>query len=307
MSEKARRSICPLIVTMGRLLVVAVVISLLSTLFGWVTGLPARAALAVTGDADSPPPSPSPTPAAIADSVGPSETPATAVAGSAEPVIVPTEVAAEPTPVPASAPLSYTVGAGDTLGAIAQAYGVSVGDLVATNGLANPDVLYVGQVLVMPEGSTPALTATARESDPAEVSSSSTPMPTPVPEPGSPETIGEDRWIDVDLSGQLLTAYEGNVPVRSYPVSTGLPATPTPEGQFRIWIKLRYDDMAGADYYIEDVPFVMYFHEGYGLHGVTWHGNFGYPMSHGCVNLPTEEAEWLFEFADVGTLVNIHS
>ena len=63
--------------------------------------------------------------------------------------------------------------------------------------------------------------------------------------------------------------------------------------------------MEGPDYYIEDVP-VMYFHEGYGLHGVTWHGNFGHPTSHGCVNLPMEEAEWLFNWADVGTLVNIH-
>ncbi|MGD2148736.1 MAG: L,D-transpeptidase, partial [Anaerolineae bacterium] len=82
---------------------------------------------------------------------------------------------------------------------------------------------------------------------------------------------------------------------------------PTPTGQYRIWIKLRYDDMAGADYYIEDVPYVMYFHEGYGLHGVTWHGNFGHPMSHGCVNLPTEEAGWLFDWAEVGTLVNIRA
>ena len=130
--------------------------------------------------------------------------------------------------------------------------------------------------------------------------------PTPIPTPASPWKAAEERWIDVDLSDQRLTAYEGDAPVHSFLVSSGLPATPTPVGQFRIWIKLRYDDMAGAGYYIEDVPFVMYFHEGYGLHGVTWHGNFGHPMSHGCVNQPTEEAEWLFDFAEVGTLVNIH-
>ena len=124
--------------------------------------------------------------------------------------------------------------------------------------------------------------------------------------PASPWKAAEDRWIDVDISRQLLTAYEGRTPVRTTLVSTGLPATPTPVGQFRIWVKFRYDDMAGADYYIEDVPYVMYFHGGYGLHGVTWHGNFGHPMSHGCVNLPTEEAEWLFNWADVGVLVNIH-
>ena len=129
--------------------------------------------------------------------------------------------------------------------------------------------------------------------------------PTPIPAPAAPAEVNEGRWIDVDLAQQLLTAYEGHTPVHTTLVSTGLPHTPTPVGQFRIWVKFRYDDMAGAGYYIEDVPFVMYFHGGYGLHGVTWHGNFGHPMSHGCVNLPTEEAEWLFNWADVGTLVNI--
>ena len=130
--------------------------------------------------------------------------------------------------------------------------------------------------------------------------------PTPIPPPAPPAEVNEERWIDVNLSEQVLTAYEGRTPVRTTLVSTGLSGTPTPVGQFRIWIKFRYDDMAGADYYIEDVPYVMYFHGGYGLHGVTWHGNFGHPMSHGCVNLPTSEAEWLFNWADVGTLVNVH-
>jgi lipoprotein-anchoring transpeptidase ErfK/SrfK len=139
------------------------------------------------------------------------------------------------------------------------------------------------------------------------------PPPTPVPSdpivippPAEPGDIDEPRWIDIDLSEQTLTVYENGMAVHTTLVSTGLPATPTPTGQFRIWVKFRYDDMSGEDYYIEDVPYVMYFYRGFGLHGVTWHGNFGHPMSHGCVNLPTEEAGWLFEWADVGTLVNIH-
>jgi lipoprotein-anchoring transpeptidase ErfK/SrfK len=142
-----------------------------------------------------------------------------------------------------------------------------------------------------------------------EVAAPPTPVPadpTVVPPPAEPEWIDEARWIDVDLSQQTLAAYENGVPVRTTLVSTGLPQTPTPTGQFRIWIKYRYDDMEGPGYYIEDVPYVMYFYKGYGLHGVTWHGNFGHPMSHGCVNLPTDEAEWLFDWADVGTLVNVH-
>jgi lipoprotein-anchoring transpeptidase ErfK/SrfK len=143
-----------------------------------------------------------------------------------------------------------------------------------------------------------------------EVAAPPTPVPASpaeIPPPAEPWEIDEARWIDVDLSEQTLTAYENGVPVHTTLVSTGLPQTPTPTGQFRIWIKLLTDDMAGEDYYIEDVPYVMYFYQGYGLHGVTWHGNFGHPMSHGCVNLPTEEAGWLFNWADVGTLVNIHN
>lgn len=170
-------------------------------------------------------------------------------------------------------------------------------------------------------GATPDPTATPVEPTPVP------PMPTPAltetPTPVSAQAgtstptaevllptqpIIDDtaRWIDVDLSEQRLTAYAGKTPVKSYLVSTGLPQTPTPVGQYAIWIKLRCDDMVGADYYIKDVPYVMYFHEGYGLHGVTWHANFGHRMSHGCVNQPNDMAEWLFSFADVGTMVNIH-
>jgi lipoprotein-anchoring transpeptidase ErfK/SrfK len=116
----------------------------------------------------------------------------------------------------------------------------------------------------------------------------------------------ELHWIDVDLTRQMLTAYEGEVAVRSTLASTGLANTPTPVGVYRIWIKLRYDDMTGPGYYLSDVPYTMYFHRGYGIHGTYWHNNFGNPMSHGCVNLPTSEAGWLFEWAEIGTLVNIH-
>ncbi len=159
--------------------------------------------------------------------------------------------------------------------------------VVATSGVDS-----VPQVEA-PSVSTPLLQATA--------------PPMRIPAPAVPEEIHEARWIDIDLSLQSLTAYEGHTPVHTTLVSTGLAGTPTPEGQFRIWVKFRYDDMEGPGYYLADVPYVMYFHKGYGLHGVFWHGNFGHPMSHGCVNLPTPEAEWLFDWADVGTLVNIHS
>jgi lipoprotein-anchoring transpeptidase ErfK/SrfK len=115
-----------------------------------------------------------------------------------------------------------------------------------------------------------------------------------------------ERWIDVDLSQQRVYAYEGDVIVNSFIVSTGTWRTPTVTGRFKIWIKLRSTTMSGPGYRLTNVPYTMYFHKGYGLHGTYWHNNFGTPMSHGCVNLRTEDAAWLFNWASVGTVVNVH-
>jgi lipoprotein-anchoring transpeptidase ErfK/SrfK len=141
-----------------------------------------------------------------------------------------------------------------------------------------------------------------------------TPTPTTAPRIDSPVTptttpLSEffyGRWIDVDLTHQTLVAYQGDEVARTMLVSTGLDRTPTPVGLFRIQSKMRYDDMRGSDYYLRNVPYVMYFYKGYGLHGTYWHANFGHPMSHGCINLPTEEAKWLYYWVAVGTPVNIH-
>jgi lipoprotein-anchoring transpeptidase ErfK/SrfK len=127
-----------------------------------------------------------------------------------------------------------------------------------------------------------------------------TPSATPFP------LIFHGRWVDVNLTRQVLVAYDGETAVRVTPVSTGKERTPTPTGLFRIHTKLRYDDMRGPDYYLRNVPYVMYFHKDYALHGTYWHTDFGHPASHGCINLPTPEAEWLYDWAAVGTPVNVH-
>lgn len=117
-----------------------------------------------------------------------------------------------------------------------------------------------------------------------------------------------ERWIEIDLSEQRLRAWDGNSLFLESPVSTGLPWWPTPTGEFRIWIKLRYSDMEGGEgryyYNLPNVPYVMYFESdkipgwrGYGLHGTYWHNDFGTQRSHGCVNLPTEVAGRLFYWA----------
>lgn len=124
----------------------------------------------------------------------------------------------------------------------------------------------------------------------------------PVPSAGN----GGERWIDVDLSEQRVYAYEGDTVVNSFVVSTGTWQTPTVTGKFKVWIKVRVQDMSGPGYFLPDVPYVMYFYKDYGLHGTYWHNNFGTPMSRGCVNLTIPDAEWLYNFSSVGTVVNVH-
>lgn len=109
----------------------------------------------------------------------------------------------------------------------------------------------------------------------------------------------DDRWIEIDLSDQKLYAHNGPNIDYEFLVSSGKWA-PTPTGEFRIWTKLRYTKMEGGKkethtyYYLPNVPYTQYFYKGFGLHGTYWHNNFGQPMSHGCVNLATPDAEKLF-------------
>jgi lipoprotein-anchoring transpeptidase ErfK/SrfK len=153
---------------------------------------------------------------------------------------------------------------------------------------------------------TPTFTATFTPSPTYTATDTLIPSPTPWPDVYYPPGSGGERWIDVDISAQQVVAYEGNTPIRTFIVSTGVAAHPTVIGRFHIYIKLRYDLMAGPGYYLPNVPYVMYFYQGYSLHGTYWHHNFGTPMSHGCVNMYTPDAEWVYYWASVGTLVNIH-
>jgi len=162
---------------------------------------------------------------------------------------------------------------------------------------------------------TPTATPTPTLTPSPTPSPTETPTPLPTHTPTTPpradvftwpEVEGDERWIDVDLSEQMVYAYEGQTLVNQFLVSTGTWRYPTVTGQYRIYVKYRYADMRGPGYYLPDVPYVMYFYKGYGLHGTYWHNNFGTPMSHGCINLRTEDAAWLFNWASVGTLVNIH-
>lgn len=178
---------------------------------------------------------------------------------------------------------SHVIASGEELGLIARMYNVTLEDLVAINGIDDPNLIFAGQELTIPASG--VYEPTAQEAPPA------------------PTTSG--RSILVSVSRQRIYAYENGSLVHSHLVSTGLPATPTVLGDYSVYVKYVATDMSGPDYYLPDVPYTMYFFQGYGIHGTYWHNNFGRPMSHGCVNLPTDQAEWFFNFASVGTPVRV--
>jgi lipoprotein-anchoring transpeptidase ErfK/SrfK len=114
------------------------------------------------------------------------------------------------------------------------------------------------------------------------------------------------KWIEVVISQQRLNAWEGGTLVMSTAISSGTRRTPTVRGTFRVYRKYRSARMRGPGYNLPHVPYVMYFKGSYGIHGTYWHSNFGTPMSHGCVNMPTGKAAWLFTWAPSGTVVVVH-
>lgn len=176
---------------------------------------------------------------------------------------------------------THIVEPGQELALIAREYGVTIDDLVAMNDISDPNLIFVGQELTVPA---------AGEYVPDNI-------------PPAPTATG--RSIVVDTTEQRIYAYENGEMVHSHLVSTGRAQTPTVLGDYNIYVKYTATDMRGPDYYLQDVPYTMYFYQGYGIHGTYWHNSFGRPMSHGCVNLPTNEAEWFFNFASVGTLVRV--
>jgi lipoprotein-anchoring transpeptidase ErfK/SrfK len=118
--------------------------------------------------------------------------------------------------------------------------------------------------------------------------------------------VSNVRWIEVNLSTQRLIAWQGRDPIYAVIVSTGTYDHPTLTGTFAIQSMHEVARMQGDDYDIDDVPYVMYYDGNYGIHGTYWHSNFGTPMSHGCVNVAVDHAEWLFYWASIGTPVVVH-
>ncbi len=119
------------------------------------------------------------------------------------------------------------------------------------------------------------------------------------------------RRVDVNLTTQWMTAYEGDLAVYHAPVATGADGFNTPTGSYAIYQRYLRQDMVGAigleSWYVPNIPWVQYFNGAVAFHGTYWHDRWGTGtrMSHGCVNLNIDDAQWLFQWADVGVAVNV--
>lgn len=186
---------------------------------------------------------------------------------------------------------SHVVVAGETLGLIATRYGTTVDALVRANNLASPNLVWAGIHLAIPGAGHESFDAS-----PAAVSAGSA---------SDPAAAAAPRAIVIDLSDSRLYAYEGQAVAAAFAVSAGGPGTATPVGRFSIGRRFSRQDMSGPDYYAPDVPWVQYFTGNYAIHGTYWHNSFGEPVSHGCVNMRTPDAEWLYFWSDEGTPVEV--
>lgn len=123
-------------------------------------------------------------------------------------------------------------------------------------------------------------------------------VPLAPPEP----VLGGQVSIDVDLDEQVLSVWIEHTPVFATLISSGKVKDRTPPGLYRIETKRAYGKMqslpnAEEPYFVDAVPWVMYFDGRYALHAAYWHDMFGHVMSHGCVNLSPRDAKVVFELA----------
>ncbi|HEX7976843.1 MAG TPA: L,D-transpeptidase [Anaerolineales bacterium] len=133
-----------------------------------------------------------------------------------------------------------------------------------------------------------------------------------IPNTTPPQGVTNDRWIEVNLYEQTLAVYDHHELVFATLIASGMEPFWTRPGLFQIKVKLDTTPMRGsfeADhsdaYYLDNVPWTMYFDEARALHGAYWRTQLGYPQSHGCVNLSVGDSHWLYNWANVGDWVYV--
>jgi hypothetical protein len=130
--------------------------------------------------------------------------------------------------------------------------------------------------------------------------------------PTPPAGVTNNRWIEVNLYEQVLTVYDQGKMVFATLISSGVDPFFTQPGTFQIYEKYEHGKMSGSFetdrsdyYYLEDVPYILYYDQARALHGAYWNTLYGYQRSHGCVNLSVGDAHWLYDWAVEGDYVYV--
>ncbi len=207
---------------------------------------------------------------------------------------LPTESAPAAPLAPAES-TTYVIQSGDTLFNIATRYSLTVDQLAAANGILNPSLIYTGQTLTIPSSSSAPSTA-------------SNPTSAPV------ASTGGGKYILIDISEQHMYVYEGDALVYSFVTSTGEPGADTIPGVYSVLDKIPNAYAPTWDLWMPNwlgiywagtlengIHALPYRSNGWRL----WDGYLGIPVSYGCVILGVDEAQLLYDWAEVGTPVEI--
>ena len=122
-----------------------------------------------------------------------------------------------------------------------------------------------------------------------------------------------EKWVDVNLTDSTLTAYEGYTQVHGpILINHGGVGHETVTGTYHVYLKRAKQDMGCTPewpYCERDVPWIAYWYKDYALHGAPWVKEFGIgtdESSHGCINIPVEDAHWIHDWVQIGTTVVTH-
>jgi LysM repeat protein len=197
----------------------------------------------------------------------------------------------EPPPTPSTEATTYTVERGDILSRIAQRFGVTVSQIVAANNIPNPSLIFAGQVLIIPGSN-------GDTSDPG----------------GAPPPSGGSQEIRVNLTQQRMYVYQDGALIWDWVVSTGEPGRETVPGNFSVLNKIPNAYAATWDLWMPNWMGIYWAGSlQNGIHALPilsnglrlWDGLLGQRVSFGCVILNIPEAQMLYDWAQVGTPVNI--
>lgn len=124
-----------------------------------------------------------------------------------------------------------------------------------------------------------------------------------------------DKYIDVNISTQRMCAYlAGGVQVNCWAITTGRNGWNTPVGTFLVQRKAYVTSMPNppSPYPLNNIHYVSYFtSQGHAIHEAWWRSSFGgqdytWNGSHGCVNAPIGVAQFIYDWAPIGTPVITH-